>query len=133
MNLIRAKYAPKTLIDNFLKHNEDIDQTALLAKGYVTEMNDQLTGCFILEPLTEHIYWLKQLYITHTEAIKLPILVEAILALAKELRAEKVFVNSHQVTLDIILQALQFYPQPDCEVLDKYPKNVGRWWSYQVS
>lgn len=133
MNLIRAKYAPEAQVNQFIDQNKDINHMALLTDGYVIAVNDHLIGCFILEPLTKKVYWLKQLHIVNTEALKLPVLVEAILGVAKELQAQKVFVNSHQTMLDMLLETLQFYPQAHCELLDKYPVNVGKWWSYQVS
>jgi len=132
MNLIPAKYAPEESMTQFLKQNGDINKAALRADGYVTEVDAELVGCFILEPLTEDTYMLKQLYMTHTELLKLPALIEAILVLLKDMHASKLFINSHQKMLDIILSALQFYPQSECELLENYPSDNGKWWSYQL-
>ncbi len=132
MNLIPAKNASEENMAQFLKQNRDIDEVALRADGYVTEVDAQLVGCFILEPITERTYMLKQLYMTNTELLKLPALIEAILVLLKDMHASKLFINSHQTMLDIILSALRFYPQSECELLENYPSNNGKWWSYQL-
>src|SRR5699024_11319367 len=100
MNLIPAKIASEENMAQFLKQNDDIDEAALRADGYVTEVDAQLVGCFILEPITEQTYLLKQLYMTHTELLKLPALIEAILVLLEDMHASKLFINSHQKMLD---------------------------------
>src|SRR5690625_1457833 len=108
MKLIRANQASEKLIDKFLKNNEEINKHTLMESGYVVEINNRITGCFNLELIDDGLYWLKQLYITRSDAIKLPVLVETILALAKQKKAKKVFVKSHKLMLDIILNSLQF-------------------------
>ncbi|MED4475656.1 hypothetical protein [Oceanobacillus caeni] len=90
--------------------------------------------CFILDEMDEKdAYWLKQLYITRTEANKLPVLLESILTIAKSLKAKSVYVHSHQPVVDILLEALQFHPQKDASFVDKYPLKKGSWWTYNVS
>jgi hypothetical protein len=63
----------------------------------------------------------------------LPFLIEGILTLAKEHEVKGVYVHSHQPTVDIILEALQFHPQKEHVLVDKYPVTHGNWWSYRVS
>lgn len=133
MKLIRAQQAPQSQVNQFLKQNKSIHHESLLADGYVIEVNESLIGCFVLEPLSKAVYWLKQLYIVQAEALRIPVLMEAILEIAKEAQAHKVFVNSEQKKLDLILKALQFYPQLDCEELAEQSNYAGKWWSYQVS
>lgn len=105
----------------------------ILQIGYLVEINDQIRGCFILDEIKEGLYWLKKLYVTKTATIKIPILVEAILVLAKQKNAKKVYVNSHKLMMDIILESLNFHPQENNELLNKYDKGVGKWWEYSVS
>ncbi|RLL42896.1 hypothetical protein D8M04_15215 [Oceanobacillus piezotolerans] len=134
MRILPACEAPFDKLEAFLRNNEGLDRTSLTAKGYVVEIKDKIEGCFVLEEVEENkVYWLKQLYITRTEANKLPVLVETILALAKTKQAKRVYVHSHQPIVDLLLQALQFHPQKEVSFVDKHPESKGNWWSYQVS
>src|SRR5699024_1261056 len=96
------------------------------------KLSNKIIGCFILERIENGRYWLKQLYITKTEAVTLPILVEAILTLAKQQQATEVFVNSHKLMVDIILETLQFRPQVESPFLEKCVKSEGKWWCYVI-
>lgn len=133
MKLVRANRAPEKLIDDFLKNNEEIRRNSLLESGYVVKINGRITGCFSLEPIDDEQYWLKQLYITRTEAVKLPILVEAILALALQKKAKKVFVKSHKLMLDILLKSLQFQHEKEAPIHDINENDHSKWWSYHIS
>ena len=133
MKLILAKHASEDRIESFLKSNPQIEKEPLIDSAYVVELKDKISGCFILQPIEERSFWLKQLYITQEEARALPILVEAILALAKEMKAEKVYANSHQPMVDILLESLQFHPQAANLFPEYYQNEIGKWWSYQVS
>lgn len=133
MNLIRANQASKKHVAHFLETNDGIDKDALLDKGYVMVVDEKIEGCFIVEQVDGGFHWLKQLYITKSKANTLPFLLESILALAKKQEAKGVYVHSHQPTVDIILEALQFHPQKERVLVDKYPVTHGNWWSYSVS
>lgn len=133
MRLIRARDMDKEQIDSFLMYHPQIDQQCLLVDGYVIKVGSEIIACFTLEQFEDQLYWLKQFYITKVEAVKLPILLESILALAKEQQAKKVFVNSHKRMIDIILAALQFCPQKEHKTLDKSVETTGQWWSYTIS
>lgn len=132
MKLIRANRASPKKVDEFLKNNQQIKRNSLLESGYIVETNHRITGCFTLEPIEEGMYWLKQLYITRTEAIKLPILFESILALALEKEAKQVFVKSHKLMLDIILESLQFKLQKESPIDQSNDDDNGKWWSYHI-
>lgn len=133
MKLIRANQISVAKMEAFLKHNENVKKDGLMKHGYVVELNNKIEGCFVLEEMGDEMYWLKQLYITQTQAAKLPVLLESILVLAKEQHAKTVYVHSHQPVVDIILDALQFHPQKESRFVDKQEKLEGNWWSYQVS
>ncbi|WP_156291995.1 GNAT family N-acetyltransferase [Oceanobacillus salinisoli] len=134
MNIIPAKKATAEQLEDFFNRNENLDKDGLLDKGYVVEMNENIEGCFILDEVEEEgVYWLKQLYITRTEANKLPVLLESILTIAKSKQAKSVYVHSHQPVVDILLEALQFHPQTESSFVDKHPIDKGNWWSYNVS
>lgn len=133
MKLLRANQASEKLINNFLKNNTEINKTSLLESGYVVQINHSITGCFTLEPIGDDLYWLKQLYITRTEAIKLPYLVEAVLALALQKKAKKVYVRSHKLMLDIILESLQFQQEKASPIQEAVEDAHGKWWSYNIS
>lgn len=132
MRLIRANQAPPKLVESFLKNNQEIKKSSLLDSGYVVEINNRIMGCFHLEQIDEGLYWLRRLYIIRTDAIKLPVLVEAVLALALQKNATKVFVKSHKLMLDIILKSLQFQSQTEAPVKHLCNKNNGKWWSYNI-
>ncbi|SDQ12907.1 GNAT family N-acetyltransferase [Virgibacillus salinus] len=133
MKLIAANQASQEKLESFLTSNDNVEQDLLKKKGYIVEIDNNIEGCFILDSIDDDIYWLKQLYITKDYAKSLPVLLEAILAMAKEKQAKKVFVHSHQPMVDILLEALQFYPQKENILVDKHPIDKGSWWTYNVS
>ncbi len=133
LKLILAKNMSYEQLETFFTKNPNVDKNSVFEKGYVVEMNNMVEGCFILDQVEEGIYWLKQLYITQSEAGKLPFLLEAILVLAKERNAKSVYVHSHQPVVDLLLEALQFYPQTTSLFEKKYPVKSGNWWAYNVS
>ncbi|MBY7144739.1 hypothetical protein KFZ56_17095 [Virgibacillus sp. NKC19-3] len=133
MNLIAAHRASEEKLDQFLVKNRNVNKASLLEAGYVVEIAEQIQGCFSLERMDEGSYWLKQLYITKAEAAKLPVLLEAILNLAKEQEAKKIYVRSHQPVVDVLLESLQFHPQREEMPVDKSNQKEGNWWTYDVS
>lgn len=133
MHLIATKHAPSEKLEQFLKNNEQVARESLLKNGYVVEMRGQIEGCFILEKVDEGVYWLKQLHVTKKAAPSLPVLLESILALAKEQNARSVYVHSHQPMVDVLLEALQFHPQKENRYVDNRSVEKGNWWTYNVS
>lgn len=133
MELIAANYASEEKLNTFLQHNKDVERKQLLEKGYVVELKGTIEGCFVMAAVDEDVYWLKQLYITKSAAASLPVLLESILALAKEKQAKEVFVHSHQPMVDIVLESLQFYPQKENALVHAPPEKEGYWWTYNVS
>ncbi|WP_068673804.1 hypothetical protein [Oceanobacillus sp. Castelsardo] len=134
MHIIPANKATDEMLEEFFNRNENLDKNSLVEKGFVVEIGSKIEGCFILDEMDEKdAYWLKQLYITRTEANKLPVLLESILTIAKSMDAKSVYVHSHQPVVDILLEALQFHPQTDAGFVDKYPLKKGSWWTYNVS
>ncbi|QKY70487.1 hypothetical protein [Lentibacillus sp. CBA3610] len=133
MEIIAANHASTEKLEEFLQHNQDVERGLLLEKGYVVELKEKIEGCFVLDTVDDDIYWLKQLYVTKNAATSLPVLLETILALAKEKQAKQVFVHSHQPMVDILLEALQFYPQKENAFVSEAPDKEGNWWTYNVS
>lgn len=133
MELIRANQVSKELLATFLQDNQDLNESHLLDKGYVVVINEHLIGCFVLEKVEDEQFWLQQLYITKEEAIKLPILIEAILTLAKQQTATTIYVNSHQLLVDIILESLQFQQESEGIWLNDTYHSKGKWWTYSIS
>lgn len=133
MKLIRANQVSYEALEQFLIKNENVDGRKLAHDGYVVEIDGNIEGCFVLQQVETGNYWLKQLYITQSEAAKLPVLLEAILALAKENEAKHVHVHSHQPVVDLLLEALQFHPQPGNPFPEKTEQMNGNWWRFHVS
>ncbi|WP_087973640.1 hypothetical protein [Oceanobacillus rekensis] len=133
MKILLAKEASYVNLEEFFGKNPNVNQKSVYEKGYVVEIDNKIEGCFVLDQLETDIYWLKQLYITQSEAGRLPILLEAILTLAKQQHAKSIYVHSHQPVVDILLEALQFHPQKEKMFEDKYPVSNGSWWAYNVS
>lgn len=133
MQLIRTNRASKEQLDDFLLENIDIDREHLITDGYIVSVNHRIIGCFILDELKEDLYWLRQLYIMKEEAMTLPVVIEAILNLAKDKAGTQVIVNSHQLTLDIILKALHFYPHNQQDIDFEMISAKGKWWVYHLN
>lgn len=133
MKLIKACDVAVEDIHTLVDINQLIDIEKLLNSGYVMKQDDRFEGCFVLENKDSNTLWLRQLFITRDAVTSLPVLLESVLALAKESQAEQVVILSHQGTLDTVLEALQFFPQIDTSSVDKPVENYGKWWMYKVS
>ncbi|SFB26336.1 hypothetical protein SAMN04488072_11234 [Lentibacillus halodurans] len=133
MELIAANHASEEKLEQFLQNNQDVERNLLLEKGYVVELKGTIEGCFVMDLVDNDVYWLKQLYVTKNAAASLPVLLEAILAMAKEKQAKQVFVHSHQPMVDVLLESLQFYPQKENTFVGTSPDKEGNWWTYHVS
>ena len=134
MELIRANQSVYENLNAFLLKNETIDARSLANSGYVIQVDSEIIGCFVLELTETNDSWLKQLYITQDHAAKLPILLEAISNLARQQNSKHIHIHSHQPVVDLLLEALQFYPQQDTnlqlELEEQYTK--GNWWTAEV-
>jgi len=133
MKIIEASQLPEKHIRNFLKNAHQIEVESILQSGYMLEVNDKISGFFVLEKVIDKAYELKKFYLVSTEAIKIPTLFEAIITIAEEKGARRVFVCSHKLMTDIILKSLNFYPQSDHTFLTNGAKHGGKWWSYTIS
>lgn len=133
MKIAAAHRVPFKQVEEFLKTAQHVKQDRLLQEGYVVLIDNKIRGCFILTTVERGIYWLKQLYISQEAAGKLPILLETILQMSKQLQAKKVYVHSHQPVVDILLDALQFHLQEASVPMDNQPVSEGNWWAYNVS
>lgn len=132
MKFIHASDVAREKIERFLQHNDQINLTSLLQTGYVVMCEEEIIGCFSLEPIEHDAYWLNQLYVIRNEAVKLPVIVEAILAYAKECEAKVIYAHSEQPVTDLLLQSLRFSleTQADTVTLPKHKK--GHWWTYSI-
>ncbi|MFZ3578596.1 hypothetical protein [Virgibacillus sp. DJP39] len=133
MELILAKDVSHTRLDQFLNNNPDVDKSLITDKGYVVQIDEQIEGCFILDSMEDGVHWLKKLHVTSRAAQGLPVIIEAILTIAKENHATCVYVHSQQPLVDILLESLQFRPQKGEEHSNIPVKSNGSWWTYEVS
>ena len=133
MKIMPVKHAVYEQLVDYLERNDNINKQLLLQKGYVVEISGHIEASFILEELESDVLWLKQLYITQSEAAKLPVLLETILQLARKREAKLVYVHSHQPVVDILLEALSFQPEKQNKFIAEKSVMSGSWWSYQVS
>lgn len=132
MKIIKSSQLPGKYLHQFLKNAYQINIESILESGYVLEIDDTISGCFVLEKITEKIFELKKFYLISTKAIKIPTLFEAILTIAKEKGAKKVCVHSHKLMTDIILRSLNFCPHEDQISVEKEIKSGGKWWVYTI-
>ncbi|ASK62072.1 hypothetical protein CFK37_07805 [Virgibacillus phasianinus] len=133
MELILAKDVSYARLEQFIKNNPDVDKSLLMEKGYVVQMNEQIEGCFVLDAMEDGVHWLKKLHVTRQAAEGLPVIIESILAIAKENQATCVYVHSQQPLVDILLESLQFRPQQEECPVNIPVKSSGNWWAYEVS
>ncbi|MFS0750284.1 hypothetical protein [Oceanobacillus sp. 1P07AA] len=133
MQIFKVEEAEQQAVNDFLERNENVSKDLLFSHGYVVEMNGRIDGCFVLKPIEDNAYWLKQLYITQSEARKLPVLLEGILVIARKIEAKCVYVHSNQPVVDILLEALQFKREEQIEVRKIEQHKKGNWWTYNVS
>lgn len=133
MKIIAAYRMPSEQIESFLQLADQVEKASLLQHGYVLVIDEVIKGCFIWMPVEKDIYWLKQLYIVRDAAGNLPVLLETIVQMAREKQVEKLYVQSHQPVVDILLDALQFCPQQRGIQHETQQETEGKWWAYQVS
>lgn len=133
MKIIAAYRMPSEQIESFLQLADQVEKASLLQHGYVLVIDEVIKGCFIWMPVEKGIYWLKQLYIVKDAAGNLPVLLETIVQMAREKQVEKLYVQSHQPVVDILLDALQFCPQQRGIQHETQQETEGKWWAYQVS
>lgn len=133
MDLIPVSYVSEEDLQQFLQKNSHVDAEKLTEHGYLVKIGEEFHGCFVLDPLQEDIYWLRQLYMNQQKADRLPFLLDAILTLAARKRIKRVYVHSHQPVVDLLLEALQFHKEQENQYVDNPPGTKGKWWSYQVS
>ncbi|HLR52969.1 MAG TPA: hypothetical protein VK072_08875 [Candidatus Avamphibacillus sp.] len=133
MKITSACHVPIDKIETFLNTVHGFNKDGLLKEGYVVEMDEEIKGCFVLSTTGNDIYWLKQLYIAKEAAANLPVLLETILQMTKGKQAKKLYVYSHQPVVDLLLEALQFYPQSKEKWAPTQSKKEGNWWAYHVS
>ena len=133
MELILAKNVSHARLDPFLENNPDVDKSLLIEKGYVVQIDEQIEGCFVVDEMDDGAHWLKKLHVTQQAAQGLPVIIEAILTIAKENRASCVYVHSQQPLVDILLESLQFHPQKHEETVSISTNSKGNWWAYDVS
>lgn len=133
MKIMPTRQTPIDKLDDFLQTAENFNREGLLEDGYVVEIDEEIKGCFVLTTMEDDVYWLKQLYITKESANHLPVLLETILQMTKGKDARKLYVQSHQPVVDLLLQALQFYPQRNEQIHRSQGKEQGNWWAYEVS
>ena len=132
LRIIKASQLSEKDVYDFLKNAHQIDIQSVLKSGYLLEIDGKICGCFVLEEMTDHIFELKKFYLISTEAIKIPPLFEAILTIAKEKKAKKVYVYSQKLMTDIILESFNFYPQEDTVFPKKEGEDEGKWWFYTM-
>ncbi len=133
MKFIQASHIAKQRLEEFIQHNQHIDIHTLLETGYVVEHQDKIIGCFSLDGIGDDAYWLKQLYVIRHEAVKLPVIVETILTIAKEKQAKVIYAHSEQPVTDLLLESLSFSLQPKTENMNQHQLHKkGHWWTYSV-
>lgn len=134
MKLREASHVSKERLEHFLENNTQIELTSLLETGYVVEYDHKIIGCFELAPIENGAFWLKQLYITRNEAVKLPVLLEFILVFAKQKEAKVVYAHSEQPVTDLLLESLSFSLQSNHSLqLQEAVNRKGHWWSYKYA
>src|SRR5690625_2319500 len=133
MELIRANQVSKDLLINFLQGNQNVNEDQLLDKEHVVVDNDRLIGCCVREAVEDNQIWLRQMYVSREEAMKIPILIEATVTLAKQQAAMTIYVNSHQLLVDIILASLQSRQEAEGVLLNGIYRSTGKWWTYPIT
>lgn len=132
MKVILASDVAKEHLEEFLHHNQHIELTTLITTGYVVELGDKIIGCFALDPISEDAFWLKQLYVIQHEAVKLPVIVEMILAIARARQAKVIYAHSEQPVTDLLLESLSFSLQPQQAETVPAQNDKGHWWTYSI-
>lgn len=132
IKIFQARELPEKYVHEFLKNVQEIQISSILESGYILEINQTIRGCFNLQKIKGNIYELKQFYVIKTEDIEISLLFDMIIAMARKLGAKEIWVNSHKLMIDILLERLQFYPQNSKSQLGNHVKMSGKWWTYPI-
>jgi len=131
-------YELETMKEFFGERMEQLDdEEKLYEHGYYVEINRERKGFFALEPVEGESFWLKSLYLQPgVEPGVILSIFELVEAHAKEQGIPNIYVYSHQVGLDTLLQSQQYTQLSDEDTPDSLKAqqgDEGRWWGYQVN
>ncbi|WP_217586399.1 hypothetical protein [Lentibacillus saliphilus] len=133
MEIIRAKEVEEAKIETLLNLNQALDKDLLIECGYVVNMSGKIAGCFVLDPIDTQEYWLRHLYLKPDAAYAVIVLLETAITLARQNDAAVIYVNSHQSTVNTLLEALHFKRSHMVPQITSEEATAGIWWTYHVS
>lgn len=113
------------------------DRERLMEYGHIVTLNGEQQGFVALVPVEEQSVWLRSLYFQSGVRPELVLtLFEVLQQHVEEQGLQKLYVFSHQRTLEPLLQTYQ-YQQIDSSAVPidekELPTQTGNWWCYESS
>ncbi|QSS99852.1 hypothetical protein IMZ31_17600 [Pontibacillus sp. ALD_SL1] len=128
-------YEQSTMEDFFGDKMEELtDRERLMEHGHIVTLNGEQQGFVALVPVEEGSIWLRSLYFQSGVRPELVLtLFEVLQQHVEEQGLGKLFVFSHQRTLEPLLETYQYQQidSSDVPVKDEdRPAQTGNWWCY---
>lgn len=134
MKLLKATDVSESELNLFIGKHDWFDQVEALNKksSYVIRDGQTIISWFQLESIDFENYWLKKLFISQNEALKLPNVLLSIIEYAKQENARTLYVHSKQPVTDLLLSSFQFTLQLPDERYSFQDEREGNWWYFNL-
>ncbi|NLI67118.1 MAG: hypothetical protein GX374_00540 [Bacilli bacterium] len=99
--------------------------------SYVIKDGEMIISWFQLESIDGENYWLKKLFISQNEAMKLPSVMHTIIQYAEQQNAKTIYVHSKQPVTDLLLASFSFALQDEHSLQPFQKERTGNWWFYR--
>lgn len=134
MKLIKASAVKESDLNTFIGQQQILYKTDSISEktSYVIEDESTIISLFQMELVEGQNGWLKKLFITKNDALKLPAVLHTIIQFAKEQNIRTIYVHSKQPVTDLLLSSSSFTLQP-LETLRPFQnEKQGNWWFYSI-
>lgn len=134
MKLKKATAIPESELNTFIGQHDWFHQVEIINKNssYVIQDGETIISWFQLESIDEENVWLKKLFISQNEALKLPSVLHTIIEYAKSENAHTIFVHSKQPVTDLLLSSFSFSLQSPDTRFPFQEEREGNWWFYKL-
>ncbi|WP_112182208.1 hypothetical protein [Paraliobacillus zengyii] len=134
MECLSTRVADHAVVDDFFqdKWPDGLNEQEIWESGYLVKNEDEQVAYafFMLQPVEENAFWLKNFYIKQVLAPSYVLgLIEVCIEVARKKEASKLYVHSQQKTIRDLVEQLGF------ELIDEpafQRESTGEWWMLPV-
>lgn len=132
MKLLKATDVSESELNSFIGQHDWFQKIEVLNENtsYVIRDGQTIISWFQLESIDYDRYWLKKLFISQNEALKLPSVLLTIIEYTKQKNARTIYVNSKQPVTDLLLSSFAFTLQSPDALFPFQEEREGNWWYF---